>query len=504
MPVNPAQFNGATGMFSRGTRVALALFLAYAAAQALLRVAVSESLELDEAEQVLLAQHWAWGYGGQPPLYTWLQAALFAALGTNVAAVALLKALLVFAVLGLTYRAVREITDSETIAFAAAAAWFLLPHFAWEARRDLSHTVLALVAVVAVIFFAARWHKRPGVTASLGLGMSAAVGVLSKYNFLLFVAAFGLAALSLRPMRASLRDARLLPGLILFLGITGAHGAWFVTHLELATSGHQKLLVPDAAGRVQASLLGLASLLVQGAPALLLLAAVCWACSLRRAIPGVPTPAASLWQSLLARTLIFGVALCGVLAIVMQMRFKARWLLPLFGVAPLYAALWVHRRAGERRVQWLARAGSATALVMLFALPAATLLASITGKLRRHNAPYAALINQVKPHAASPDLILAGNRLVGGNVKLFYPASRVVVPELAAPPIPNWSRCLVVWDATRQAEMPPALSALVSRFCNVGATAFQPQYVEATQKYTRTRTMRLGLVVLSADCTQVR
>ena len=45
------------------------------------RVLVSPSLELDEAEQLLYLQALSLGYGFQPPLYTWLQALVFAFIG---------------------------------------------------------------------------------------------------------------------------------------------------------------------------------------------------------------------------------------------------------------------------------------------------------------------------------------------------------------------------------------------------------------------------------------
>ena len=61
-----------------------------------IRVAFSDSLELDEAEQVLFGQWLEWGYSSQPPLYTWLQKAFFSLFGTSVLALALLKNGLLF------------------------------------------------------------------------------------------------------------------------------------------------------------------------------------------------------------------------------------------------------------------------------------------------------------------------------------------------------------------------------------------------------------------------
>jgi hypothetical protein len=144
-------------------------------------------------------------------------------------------------------------------------------------------------------------------------------------------------------------------------------------------------------------------------------------------------------------------------------------------------------------VRCLARIGGAAALVALVALPAAAPLASLTGKFTRLNAPYAELAAQLRASGVSPKVIVAENRLVGGNLKLFFPESRVVVPErVALPGLPPTDRC-VVWDATRRREMPPALATFAATLCE-NDPASSPRFVEATQKYSRTRTMRLGFV----------
>jgi len=60
------------------------LLLAYLSLVAGLQAAVSPTLELDQAEQLILAQKLAWGYTNQPPLYTWLVWGLTALTGSVV------------------------------------------------------------------------------------------------------------------------------------------------------------------------------------------------------------------------------------------------------------------------------------------------------------------------------------------------------------------------------------------------------------------------------------
>jgi len=58
-------------------RALLAALAVYFLLQLLVRVTVAGGVEKDEAEQLLWTQTLAWGYGPQPPLYSWLQWAVF-------------------------------------------------------------------------------------------------------------------------------------------------------------------------------------------------------------------------------------------------------------------------------------------------------------------------------------------------------------------------------------------------------------------------------------------
>src|SRR5262245_33965904 len=72
-------------------RVILWSLAAYFAGHVVLRLLLSNSLVFDESEQVLMSQAWRLGYGPQPPLYTWLQTAVFSVLGVNVFALTIVK-----------------------------------------------------------------------------------------------------------------------------------------------------------------------------------------------------------------------------------------------------------------------------------------------------------------------------------------------------------------------------------------------------------------------------
>ena len=66
----------------------------YFSLQIVLRLITSSTTDLDESQQLVLTQQFHWGYGPQPPLYTWLQILVFKILTPSILGLSLLKNLL--------------------------------------------------------------------------------------------------------------------------------------------------------------------------------------------------------------------------------------------------------------------------------------------------------------------------------------------------------------------------------------------------------------------------
>src|SRR5512146_1882378 len=124
------------------------LLLAYFGIQLVLRVMISPSADLDEADQLVLTQKACWGYGPQPPVYTWIQIGFFKGFGLSIFSLALFKNILLFSIYVLTFLNSRFITGNCLCGIASAALLFFLPQVAWESQRDLTHSVLASTLVM--------------------------------------------------------------------------------------------------------------------------------------------------------------------------------------------------------------------------------------------------------------------------------------------------------------------------------------------------------------------
>src|SRR6266576_3897790 len=97
--VKPAQTpeTGVAGLLPTRNQFLFILF-GYFAIQLLTRSLISETIGIDEADQVVLGQKWSWGYGPQPPLYTWLLRMFVAGFGPSVFSLTLLRELMLFGV----------------------------------------------------------------------------------------------------------------------------------------------------------------------------------------------------------------------------------------------------------------------------------------------------------------------------------------------------------------------------------------------------------------------
>ncbi len=129
----------------------LLLLAGYFLLQIVLRLITSNTTDLDESEQLLATQQLQWGYGPQPPLYTWLLYPFVRMLGPGVLALAVFKNALLFGIYAVTFASARRIFVDLSRQIVATLSLLFLPQIAWESQRDLSHSIL--VTFLAVLTF---------------------------------------------------------------------------------------------------------------------------------------------------------------------------------------------------------------------------------------------------------------------------------------------------------------------------------------------------------------
>lgn len=449
---------------------------AYFAAHAVARALGSSSLEMDEAEQVLLTQALQWGYSGQPPLYVWLQALVFSVLGPGLVGIALLKnGLLLASYLLIWLTARRALAGDDRLAGLVALSWLFVPQIVWESQRDLSHSVTVLTLASATLYAVSRGLASRGLGWYALYGVLLALGLLSKYNYVVFAAALNGALLLDPRARALVLDPRVLLTLAVALALAGPHLLWVAQHPDIALDSGRKLAPGGEAGALLA--------LGRVAWAALAFLTPLWAVYLLffpRVFPALlgrdgARPAGGLplgaYLGTLAGLLAAG-AVTGALG-----DFKDRWMQPLLFVTPLYFFLHAAGRVSERGVRGFTVLAAGVAgtvlLVMAFRAP----IGAAVGLPSRLNVPFDELAATLRDAGFGGGLVVASSAWVGGNLLARFPGSVAAVPGLALTDVcraGDPGRAVLVWEVRRSAAMPHDLAGTLAACRPDGAGALAP------------------------------
>ncbi|MEO7678042.1 MAG: glycosyltransferase family 39 protein [Verrucomicrobiota bacterium] len=465
--------------------------LIYFGLQTVLRVWISGTVDLDESEQLVLTQKFCLGYGSQPPLYTWMQMLFFRVFGVSVFALALLKNLLLFSIYLFTYLNVRFVTRSQICGALGAVSLLFIPQVSWESQRDLTHSILATASVVATLFLFLRLRSNSWSDYIL-FGVSAALGVLSKYNYLAFLFGLIVAATSLSRFRSVILNRRMLVSLGVCVLILSPHLFWALNHRELLATTTYKFRQQVNHTFIANIGTGLANLVVAVlfhiGPIVLIFAAF-----FRDGIFNKSALAKNEFVALFLRK--YGFILAGLVLVILSFQmtgFKDRWFEPIFISLPILLFSLVQDQINKRRAKGILTLGVVVAATILIVIPTRIHLAEKLRRTQLLNAPYRQLKFQLAEFILPGSLVVAENKWVGGNLRMLFPELNVLTPELAKLYSATNRRCLVVWDATRRGTPSPALMRFVETFAGV-ELGTNTALVSGKYQFHRAKKFQLGI-----------
>ena len=335
--------------------------------------------------------------------------------------------------------------------------------------------------------------EAPSVGRYLLFGVCAGLGLLSRYNYSLWLVGLILAALSLRAFRSTILDRRFILVLLVCGLIFLPNGLWILHHQDLAFASASKFDLEESASWLNAIGTGFRNIASAAASYLGPLGLVYLLVFVKAPRVSI-CPAATEYQRLLTRTLL----LIGGSLILLIVSFRAtglreRWLQPILVCLPVLGAVLVRGRIDQLRVKVMAGIGLVIMLAVCVIMPGRILLAERLHREEPLNRPYAELAHQIQPLANKPTLIVARSSLLAGNFRLALPDTAVVTPELAGLFPERPPHQLLVWDASRRTIPPDSLIKWASQF--IGADQEQsPRFFTATYKFHRTKQMTLGLL----------
>jgi 4-amino-4-deoxy-L-arabinose transferase-like glycosyltransferase len=505
-PGTPGRAPGAGLAGPGGT---LVLILLWAGLHAALRLSLSSTLTADDAREAVLAQSLRWGYQArQPPLYNWLVWGAFRLIGPGLLALTLLKYALLVLAFWLVYLIGRRVVSDPRLATLGTFALILLLPIGWTVHEALTHSVLVLAACAGTVYALVRIADEPSPLAYAGLGLAVGLGLLSKFTYVPFLAALGLAALTVERYRRRVLSARILITAAVAALLVLPFAVWFLAEgHDLAGLYAREVRVANGQAWIRSMRGGLVYIaritVLYLAPVGLALGA-CFPAIYRR-LP----PAARAFSDgrLLGWLLVWMLVVFTVAAFAGGLGFlKARWLVPTFFLAPLYG-LWRAERQGapSRRV-----AALAILLLVVEAGVLAGLTVRVTGASQfrppyRMNEPYDAIATGLARAGFTHGTIVAGYGTLAGNLAIRFPDSRVLHTEYPdfQPAGGGAGQCLLVWDRQRsrrgspQEVGPPEDVRRYAAALDVGLTGAEPVGVaEAPFLFDAQRIRRVYFILL--------
>ncbi len=445
-------------------------------------MAMWPTLGMDDSEQALFAQHFAWSYRFRaPPLFTWMLIGLGKALGVDILAISIIRYLLLGVVFGFAYATARRLISDPRLSALSLYSFGAIYMFAFYSHHDFTHTT-AMSAMLALAWYVfVRLAAAPRLGPNLGwyiaLGAVFGLGLLGKWNFVMFAAALPLTCLLFRDYRRLVLTWRILAavaacGLVVLPTVAAA-----LLMGPDPQDSLQAVLVGDAASyaaRVAEGTLRLAaSALVYPQP-LLPLVVLVFATALWRGIRRIrsaprsdasePAPPVSL--EFLLTTIAVSLALHLVLVLGFGAReFHERLMQPPLFILPVVLFMLIERGGPSRRavnvfavLMAVLVAGTLAARIGVYAIGA-----DYCGRCR-NMVPFGALADDLGAAGYSgKGTIVADGFPTGGNMRVAFPDARIVeagYPSRTWPAPKDDGPCLLVWDYRNPTHSEAALAWL--------------------------------------------
>jgi len=400
-----------------------ALFLAYFTLQIFLRtVVIGRGLGIDEAELMLTAQTLEWGYGVQPPLYSWIQHGLFALFGETIFALSLLKnSFLCLTYLAL-FRLLRNHYDTE-IAGLATLSLLLLPQIGWESQRALSHSVLATTMASITFLLFSRLIVSRSLWLYLFFGIAVALGVLAKFNYVIFPIALLISAISLRSTREAILNPRIFLSFAAISTILFFPFQWIINHQTSVLETVNKFSIHPDTEKLISALAGFlslakASFLFSAVP-LFILVFLFFRYNKKTMISSGDLP----FFHLLVRTVITALLLTLIIILCSgTTNVKDRWLQPILFLAAPTMTVWLLPKLSELGRHRFMQIVGIAALLIFTILPIHDIKAS------RRSTPFPEIVSAIADRYPETKTIFAKDKWVGGNFRYLNKEWLIAVP----------------------------------------------------------------------------
>lgn len=406
-----------------------------------MRLLLSSNIESDESFFVgKLA--WLLGYGkSQPPLYHWLVILVMRGLDYW-PAIAILKYLSLTATGLLIYDATRRASGSRVAGAMAALSLAFVHQIIWLSQLTLSHAVLAVAAAAATLHALTLILQKGSMRNFIWLGVAVTVGLLSKYNFAIYLISVVIAAATLREFRIALWRPQLAVTTAIVCLAVEPHALWAAQHPAATMARAKKLYVQKVIFGYRIPLGGLegfASLLWATLSSVIPMTAIRAIVQGRRRAsrPNAAGLDADAVRKLCLRTLIIAFGVCAAVVFAGGIKnVPERYLVTLLIPFPIWLALAYPIEHDPRAALRYGRCAVVVALFCAIALAGRMLFGA-----NEYTFPYQAVAADITRFAQPPFSVFGRTLEQRANLVIRIPGAQAFDPDQSPP------RVLAVWNA---------------------------------------------------------
>ncbi|BBM85538.1 ArnT family glycosyltransferase [Candidatus Uabimicrobium amorphum] len=453
----------------------------YSVLQIILRVAISDSLLPDEAEQIINAHSgFEWGYGSEPPLYTWVQLIFLYLIPHKILALSLCKHLFLITAYIFMFLAAKKVVEDDLLAIAITCSLFFMPVIVYEAQRDLSHSVLLFTISSLTLYLFLELIAHPQTKIYLFIGICVGLGFLSKYSYILFISVLIISWLYDRDFRRVFLDKRTILAILISLVIACGHIVWAYQFLgdsnftrKIQTVKEFSFLV--SFGRTIVTFLSFTAIFI--------------AVFLLFFFKELRHSREIKWNKFLSFHLVSFAVLLLIVFVFELKKIKTRWYLPFYFCLPLYTFILIQKDLLRKKLKCYIAAAILAAISILFVFILRTAIPDITGRYRRLNLPMRNMAEFFLQKKYDNFLIIVENRSMAGTLQMYMPNSRVITPEIQWKNLPKHGGVLAIWEKDEKIDiegflkkLPPHISQKVNASLKTKVQQFSANYKYSEKK----------------------
>lgn len=389
------------------------------------------TLWIDEAEQIYMSQ-WLTpaAFEVQPPLYSWVHYFAFELFGPSIL---FIEAFKIF-VITVTYRGVFKIISLASnnhppaVILCMASLPFILQ--LWDETFTRTNTIVVTCASVWVVYMVMIITEKGTWKHYLLLGFFLGIGFLSKYSFVLAMAAMFVAGITITKTRQVMLSPLFLITVFSFLLVISPHAFWFLENLKPTTSNLEtELGGPETESYFTSTFRGLKSF---GSAAFAFIGTwfIVMILFFQKEIARWKTCQPNLWITFFFRYLVVVTLLMLVSLFVFGVTtFHERYFQPFYIFIPVYFFLKIKELLllqGKKSI-WLQRLSLVFFILIFYFNNLLLVINPLLGKTDVMQIPYNGIAAELKKEIRSADLIVVNSIRFAGNLKLNLGQQKIVL-----------------------------------------------------------------------------